>query len=150
MKVKPKEVHHILRWHDAAAVGTDYSHNDMHLKYAMLVASWKAFKQGQASDEQQVLCYEIHKCLMKGLANGDRKIPAMMQGARVQNLVTPDRRFTDRKEMSVKDAIQRIAEMDGKSFEAVRKQWDSWKSADPEAKQAVIDQNMSFKKNDFV
>ncbi len=44
-KIKPQEVGSIIRWHDGAAIGRNYDHCDMHVKYWILVASWKSFKK---------------------------------------------------------------------------------------------------------
>lgn len=145
MKEEPLDVGNILRWHDGAAIGLNYKHCDMHEKYWILVASWKAFKKGIASPYQQQLCYEIHKCLMRGLAGGD-KAPIMMVGARVYSLVHPD---GERAPMRIKDAIELIAEMDDKSSDSVRKQWNRWKKASDSERKEVQDKFMSSKKAAF-
>lgn len=147
-KIKPQEVGSIIRWHDGAAIGRNYDHCDMHVKYLILVASWKSFKKGIASPYQQQLCYEIHKCLMKGLAGGD-KVPFMMEGARVHSLVQPDERVTNRRPMKITEAINRIAQMDGKSPDSVRKQWNKWCNASDIEREEVLDKFMSSKKADF-
>lgn len=145
MKVEPQDVGNIIRWHDGATIGLNYKHCDMHEKYLILVSSWKAFKKGIASPYQQQLCYEIHKCLIKGLAGGD-KAPIMMVGARVHSLVHPD---NERAPMGITEAIKCIAEMDDKSFDSVRKQWNRWNKASDTERKEVLDKFMSSKKAAF-
>lgn len=149
MIIKPHEVSSILNWYNNVEAGANYQHkDDMIVKYTALLASWKAFKLGIAPPEQQRLCYEIHKCLMKGILV-EKRNSAIIRGFRVASLVKPDPRFTQRTSMNVKDAVQHVAGMDKVSTESVRKQWARWKNASEHNKKMYMNEFMSFKKFDF-
>ncbi|MFD2177838.1 hypothetical protein [Veronia pacifica] len=151
-KVQRNEVANILRWRGSDSCKLGFGSNDncpeMSQKYMTLSVAWKAFKQGIANSEQQALCYEIHKGLIKGLV-ADGEYPAIIRGARVESLVKPDRRITLRDPMSISEAIEYIAKMDGKTAESVRKQWNRWQKAESSAREEWMEQFMSTKVCDF-
>jgi hypothetical protein len=51
--------------------------------------------------------------------------------------------------MGITEAIKCIAEMDDKSFDSVRKQWNRWNKASDTERKEVLDKFMSSKKAAF-
>ncbi|EIT7126926.1 hypothetical protein V8073_004603 [Vibrio parahaemolyticus] len=146
--VRLEDVESIMRWRDRSSAKDGYLQREMFDKYFTLVIAWERLKRGIATEREQLICYHIHKGLMKGLCQGD-KVPLMHLGARVESMVTPDRRFTARKPMKVHQAIAWVADMDNRSHEAVRKQWNNWNKASTEAQHEIIQSFMNCKKSDF-
>ncbi len=148
--VRLEEVESIMRWRwrDRSNTNDWYLQLEMFDKYKTLVISWERLKLSIATERDQLICYQIHKGLMRGLCQED-KVPLMHLGARVESMVIPDRQFTARKPMKVHQAIAWIANMDGRDHEAVRKQWNKWNNASPDKKKDLIRKFMNCKKADF-
>ncbi|WP_045402059.1 hypothetical protein [Vibrio campbellii] len=146
--VRLEEVESIMRWRDRSSAKDGHLQREMFDKYITLMVAWERLKRGIATERDQLICYQIHKGLMKGLCRGD-KVPLMHLGARVESMVEPDKRITSRKPMKIHQAIAWVADMDGRSNEAVRKQWNKWRNATQDEKDDVTRKFMSCKDADF-
>jgi hypothetical protein len=113
------------------------------------MVAWERLKRGIATERDQLICYQIHKGLIKGLCQGSQ-VPLMHLGARVESMVEPDKRITLRKPMKIHQAIAWVADMDGRSHEAVRKQWNKWSNATQDEKDDVNRKFMNCKNSDFI
>ncbi|TON67893.1 hypothetical protein CGH51_20455 [Vibrio parahaemolyticus] len=148
-EIRLMEVENIMRWRDQASAKDGHLQRRMFAKYMVLVRAWERLKRGIATEHDQRICYQIHKGLMKGLCQED-KVPLMILGARVESMVIPDKRVTGRKPMKVHKAIAWVADMDGRSHESVRKQWNKWNNASQDEKDDINRTFMICKKSDFI
>lgn len=94
--VRLEEVESIMRWRDRSSAKDGHLQREMFDKYITLMVAWERLKRGIATERDQLICYQIHKGLMKGLCQSD-KVPLMHLGARVESMVEPDKRITLRK-----------------------------------------------------